>query len=561
MKKLILLFLFMSIPLYSQFKIQHYPVGKYTDASYDNGVRKSREVITAERVNGETHTFNEPVYPPFIYRGNTYTRWSFMDATAIGYHCTVSANGLYTVVSWDLNSKRISLYDNASSNPLWEFFVSSAATNGNVAISDTGYIIAAGSYKNIYVFERTSSTPIFNFDLTTLVDTGTAGPVELTKNGAYLIASASRSDSSTIFCFNKNSTTPVWSVRLKPEATTGGASIQGIKMSGNDSLIIVNSYGDFWVMKTFTGDIVYRGLINPVSTSGTQFPQGISGNGSIIATINYRGALRVFQWNGTTYNLLWEHIEPPGTYYNWMTAVDITYDGKYIASGTLNFITSSSYDGKVKFFETTNGGTPKWTYTGCGDQVGAVSLSRSGNILSASSWGAMDNSTNDLYIFKPFIGAVPIYTISTPGSFYDCKISEAAQTVVASGKRVHARTFGNGGYLYNISVDTNDVPVNKENITEIVNDGYELFQNYPNPFNASTVIKYTLPEDAVVILKVYSISGKEVAVLVNRYQTAGTYETFFSTENLTDFRFPSGIYFYTLQAGDRIITKKMTVLK
>ena len=88
-----------------------------------------------------------------------------------------------------------------------------------------------------------------------------------------------------------------------------------------------------------------------------------------------------------------------------------------------------------------------------------------------------------------------------------------------------------------------------------------LSQNYPNPFNPTTKIKYTIPDAGIshnelVKLKVYDILGNEVATLVNEEKSAGSYEVEFSGENL-----PSGIYFYKLQAGSYVETKKMVYLK
>ena len=85
---------------------------------------------------------------------------------------------------------------------------------------------------------------------------------------------------------------------------------------------------------------------------------------------------------------------------------------------------------------------------------------------------------------------------------------------------------------------------------------YSISQNYPNPFNPSTLIKYTLPQSSFVTLKVYNILGKEVASLVNENKEAGNYTINFSAKNLS-----SGVYFYTIKAGNFTQTKKMTILK
>jgi hypothetical protein len=83
-----------------------------------------------------------------------------------------------------------------------------------------------------------------------------------------------------------------------------------------------------------------------------------------------------------------------------------------------------------------------------------------------------------------------------------------------------------------------------------------LAQNYPNPFNASTVIRYELAADEHVTLRVFNISGQEVASLVNTDQKAGRYTVQWTGKDVS-----SGVYFYTLTAGDFSQTKKMVFVK
>jgi len=85
---------------------------------------------------------------------------------------------------------------------------------------------------------------------------------------------------------------------------------------------------------------------------------------------------------------------------------------------------------------------------------------------------------------------------------------------------------------------------------------YSLEQNFPNPFNPSTKIRFNIPEQGLVSLKVFNLLGEEVANLVNAEMTAGNYEVDFNAKAIS-----SGIYFYTLKAGNFISTKKMILLK
>jgi hypothetical protein len=87
---------------------------------------------------------------------------------------------------------------------------------------------------------------------------------------------------------------------------------------------------------------------------------------------------------------------------------------------------------------------------------------------------------------------------------------------------------------------------------------YSLSQNYPNPFNPETVIKYRIPEEGLVSLKLYDLLGKEIAVLVNQNMIPGSYEF---RVNISDIDLSSGVYFYTLKAGNYTSTKKMMITK
>ncbi len=91
---------------------------------------------------------------------------------------------------------------------------------------------------------------------------------------------------------------------------------------------------------------------------------------------------------------------------------------------------------------------------------------------------------------------------------------------------------------------------------------YNLEQNYPNPFNPSTKIKYSIPKQSYVTLKVYDILGREAVTLVNEEKPAGNYEVDFNAQQTTDHKqLSSGVYFYQIKAGDYVSTKKMILLK
>jgi hypothetical protein len=90
---------------------------------------------------------------------------------------------------------------------------------------------------------------------------------------------------------------------------------------------------------------------------------------------------------------------------------------------------------------------------------------------------------------------------------------------------------------------------------------FSLGQNYPNPFNPSTTIAYALTSDGEMSLKLFDVRGEEMATLVHGFQKAGMYEVRWDGRDRRGETVPSGLYFYTLQTGSNLVTKKMLLLK
>jgi hypothetical protein len=94
------------------------------------------------------------------------------------------------------------------------------------------------------------------------------------------------------------------------------------------------------------------------------------------------------------------------------------------------------------------------------------------------------------------------------------------------------------------------------NLSNAIPGKYSLEQNYPNPFNPQTKIKFALPKDEFVKITIFDISGRAIDNIVNEKLTAGTYEAEFNGSN-----FASGTYFYKIEAGNFVETKKMILVK
>jgi hypothetical protein len=106
----------------------------------------------------------------------------------------------------------------------------------------------------------------------------------------------------------------------------------------------------------------------------------------------------------------------------------------------------------------------------------------------------------------------------------------------------------------------NDTFVDVDEKTESIPNEFTLYQNYPNPFNPGTLIRFSIPQNSFVTLKIYDIIGNEIAILINEEKSAGNYEVEFSSLK-NNLKISSGVYLYQLRANDFMETKKMILIK
>ena len=90
---------------------------------------------------------------------------------------------------------------------------------------------------------------------------------------------------------------------------------------------------------------------------------------------------------------------------------------------------------------------------------------------------------------------------------------------------------------------------------------FNLLQNFPNPFNPLTKIAYQIPEVSNVKIKVYDLLGREIKTLVDEYETIGKYSVYWDGKDNQNIDVSSGVYFYRLESSDKIITRKMMLLR
>ncbi len=131
---------------------------------------------------------------------------------------------------------------------------------------------------------------------------------------------------------------------------------------------------------------------------------------------------------------------------------------------------------------------------------------------------------------------------------YYYKVTTVNDYEYESGKSNYVNTSGYGPI---------EKPVIENEEEEAVIYNYDLSENYPNPFNNTTTIQYSIKDEGIVILKIYDILGKEVAILVNEYKEAGKYKVQFNVEK----DISSGLYLFILESNNYRNVKKMLYLK
>ncbi|HZW39865.1 MAG TPA: T9SS type A sorting domain-containing protein [Ignavibacteriaceae bacterium] len=326
----------------------------------------------------------------------------------------------------------------------------------------------------------------------------------------------------------------------------------------NDKLGFISGYGDI-------GGVVLRTTNS--GTSWTKYDLGAGGTSPIgINFINEKTGFIIARL--TNGSILYKTTDGGNSWNNFTNLGQYHYKN-------IQFIDSlNGWISGAKLLKTTNGGQ-SFTPLAEGlyfndvhffDLLNGIGISASSGKIRKTTDGGQNwidvNSPelayNDLVFLTEWHGFAigPSGTIvftSDGGNNWESEQS----TVMSDLKSVYTDGFnvwatGDNGTILRKFLIWVDVDEMYNNLT---ND-FELSQNYPNPFNPSTKIKYTIPKQGLVTIKVYDVLGKEIAQLINEKKNIGEYEVEFDGSRLS-----SGIYFYQIQAGEYLQTRKMVLMK
>lgn len=156
-----------------------------------------------------------------------------------------------------------------------------------------------------------------------------------------------------------------------------------------------------------------------------------------------------------------------------------------------------------------------------------------------------------------FIGVNYISSVSTTTTTYQWyKQNYKFPLMEISNSTTNSYPSGSVTKSKSVSFVKNAATIGIVNNNISVADGYKLYNNYPNPFNPVTQIRFSIPKNEFVSLKIYNSLGEEAAELISQNLNQGDYTYSFDASRLT-----SGAYFYTLKSGDFTETKRMVLVK
>ncbi len=368
--------------------------------------------------------------------------WDANDPVGLMDNVAIADNGSIAAVGVSLNSFRLQVFDGLTGELFYE--VPGEDGLSAVAVSPTGSHVVWAQTRTLRVLTGENGTELWS---TTIPDDSYYSGIALSRAGDYVLALMTHgTDSLYLSLYPIESSEPVWEAAL-PMMAANNQWI-GARFSGDGTRIVATSRFRLFALDASTGDMIWN-----EDGRNTEHPATVSGNGRIIAAAgNNDGKVRCYLWDqaNSTYILFWEYRFSGGTS-NWGTATAVSYDGQTIAGGSMQF-NSTGYEGYVAVFETNGGGVPLWVSAGMGDLVGDIEISDDGLTVAACSWGYLNDSQPDIRVFQKY-DAVPFFAYTHPGSPNDLDLSADGTSLIAGGKAVHNRLFGNGGNAYTFALD------------------------------------------------------------------------------------------------------------
>jgi hypothetical protein len=371
---------------------------------------------------------------------------------------------------------------------------------------------------------------------------------------AYVIRTDSHGDTLWTKTFGGSQTEVAESVR---QTSDGGYVIVGSTSSGHSSndvyLIRMDSAGDTLWTRTYGGFTIDWGHSVEETLDHGYIIAGYTrsfGAGSDDAYLIRTNSVGDVVWQATY----------GGSTYDWAFSVDQTADGGYVLAGyTYSF--GAGWD-DLYLVKTDSLGNTLWTKVyggGLWDEGKCVWQLSDGGYIVAGFTYSFGAGECDVWLLRTDPSGDTLWTRTYGGIMLDPGYSvwetrDSGYILVGA-----TESFGAGGHdVYLIKTDENGLTgvAAPSSPPKPRASGLTLLQNSPNPFRRSTLISYSLPQATHLTLSIYDITGRLVETLVNEPQQPGIHRVRWNRKAN-----PSGVYFYRMQAGEFVETRKMVVVR
>jgi hypothetical protein len=172
-------------------------------------------------------------------------------------------------------------------------------------------------------------------------------------------------------------------------------------------------------------------------------------------------------------------------------------------------------------------------------------------------WSAMENIPDDwaIQLIDNKTGDITDMQERNSYQFQEERTS-IDESVIPKVPGIHALNVADENPRFTLRIVSSDAVLNDQNSVSEIPDIVELYQNYPNPFNPTTNISFYLPEPRMATVSIYNIVGQRVGILLQDNMAAGEHTLVWDASEL-----PSGMYIIHLEIGNRVYTRKMTLIK
>ncbi|MFI5211429.1 MAG: SBBP repeat-containing protein [Ignavibacteria bacterium] len=470
---------------------------------------------------------------------------------------------------------------------LWE-----ASFSGPINGGDYSYALALDASGNVYVTGRVDYGAPTNTDIVTIKYNSLGVQQWFARyNGTYGIFEEGKviqvDNSGNVYvggrCLNSTSTSDFITIKYAPDGTQSWVAIYNGPGNNEDyitSLVLDNSGNvyiaggsigsntgsDFVTIKYNTAGVQQwvKRYNSPTNGGDAAVGVKVDSQGNIITggftdmgpSESYNFLTIKYDANGT---IIWEkQYNGSSSTLDLATCMTIDAADNIYLTGLTTNNTPFGLDSNYVTIKYNSSGQLQWAsfYNGPNNSVDisrSISVDNSLNVyISGSSKGI---GSDDFVTIKylPNGTASWILSYNGPGNGDDNSTSVVSDNL--GNAFVTGRSMGSGTSYDYATIKYGDL-VGINPISSQVPDKFSLYQNYPNPFNPSTKIKFDLPEESKVVLKIFNTLGAEVYSENMGSLLPATYEYVYNTSGL-----PSGIYFYSLQTNRLTETKKMILVK